>query len=148
MELGHQEPVVSLLAFVRGLYFLFIIFDFLSFHFKISAKKLSRGCCPYRATILNLGCHRVGRMLSFFSSRRNWDCPNPSPAGECASPPLAPVTRGAAPSLAREGSGESQFQRGDIHSAWYSLYICNLCWVSFHRRSRSDPFSYVYTNLY
>ncbi len=26
-------------------------------------------------------------MLSIFSSRRNWDSPNPSPAGECAPPP-------------------------------------------------------------
>ncbi len=26
--------------------------------------------------------HRVGRVLSFFSCRRNWDSPNPSPAGE------------------------------------------------------------------
>jgi hypothetical protein len=24
--------------------------------------------------------HRVGRVLSFFSSRRNWDSPTPSPA--------------------------------------------------------------------
>jgi hypothetical protein len=31
--------------------------------------------------------HRVGRLLSFFSSRRNWDSPNPSPSGECAPPP-------------------------------------------------------------
>ncbi len=30
--------------------------------------------------------HRVGRVLSFFSSRRNWNSPNPSPAGECAFP--------------------------------------------------------------
>ncbi len=30
--------------------------------------------------------HRVGRVLSFFSSRRNWDSPNPSPAGECVPP--------------------------------------------------------------
>jgi hypothetical protein len=30
--------------------------------------------------------HRVGRVLSFFSSRWNWDSPTPSPAGECASP--------------------------------------------------------------
>jgi hypothetical protein len=31
------------------------------------------------------GTHRVGRVLSFFSCRRNWD----TPAGECApSPPL------------------------------------------------------------
>jgi hypothetical protein len=27
---------------------------------------------------------RVGRALSFVSSRRNWDSPNPSPEGECA----------------------------------------------------------------
>ncbi len=31
--------------------------------------------------------HRVGRVLSFFSSRRNLDSPNPSPAGECAPHP-------------------------------------------------------------
>ncbi len=30
--------------------------------------------------------HRVGRVLNFFSSRRNWDSPNPSPGGECAHP--------------------------------------------------------------
>ncbi len=39
---------------------------------------------------LNLLCnirkvHGVGRVLSFFSSRRNWDSPNPLPAGEYAS---------------------------------------------------------------
>ncbi len=28
--------------------------------------------------------HKVGKVLSIFSSRRNWDSPNPSPAGECA----------------------------------------------------------------
>jgi hypothetical protein len=31
--------------------------------------------------------HRVDRVLSFFSSRPNWDSPNPSHAGECV-PPL------------------------------------------------------------
>ncbi len=41
-------------------------------------------------------------MLSFFFSRRNWDSPNPSPAGECAPPPPPPVPRGGAHSLARE----------------------------------------------
>jgi len=30
--------------------------------------------------------HRVGRVLSFFSSRRNWDFPNPAPTGECEPP--------------------------------------------------------------
>jgi hypothetical protein len=37
--------------------------------------------------------HRVGRVLSFFSSLRNWDSPNPSPAGDCAPPP--PVLGGS-----------------------------------------------------
>ncbi len=32
--------------------------------------------------------HIVGRVLSFFSSRRNWDSSNPSPAGECVPPPV------------------------------------------------------------
>jgi hypothetical protein len=57
-----------------------------------------------------------------FSSRRNWDSPNPSPAGECA-PPLVP--EGGAHSLEREGAGESQFQRGDVHCG--TLYIYVLC---------------------
>ncbi len=32
--------------------------------------------------------HRVGRVLSFFSCRRNWDSPTPLAAGECAPPPV------------------------------------------------------------
>ncbi len=50
----------------------------------------------------------TGRVLSFFSSRRNWDSPNPSPAaaGKCAPPRLVPG--GGAHSLAREGVGESR----------------------------------------
>jgi hypothetical protein len=32
--------------------------------------------------------HKVGRVLGLFYSRRNWDSPTPSPAGECVSPPL------------------------------------------------------------
>ncbi len=60
--------------------------------------------------------HRVGRVLSFsFSSRRNWDSPNPSPAGECSG--------GGAHSLAREGFGESQFRRGDIHCGTLYTYF-------------------------
>ena len=38
--------------------------------------------------------HRVGSVLSFFYSRRNWDSPNPSPAGECAPPPPGSGGRG------------------------------------------------------
>ncbi len=58
--------------------------------------------------------HRVGsRVLSFFSNRGNWDSPNPSP-------PPPPVWGVGAHPPAREGLGESQFRRGDIH-LWYSL---------------------------
>jgi hypothetical protein len=32
--------------------------------------------------------HRVDRVLSFLSSRQNWDSPTPSPAGECPPPSL------------------------------------------------------------
>jgi hypothetical protein len=53
--------------------------------------------------------HRVGRVLSFFSSRRNWDSPTPLAAGECAPPPFGPGGREHSP--AAKGVGESQFQR-------------------------------------
>jgi hypothetical protein len=62
--------------------------------------------------------HKVGRVIIFFTSRRNWDSPNPSPVGECAPPP---VLGGGAHLLEREGLGEPQFRRGDIHSG--TLYI-------------------------
>jgi hypothetical protein len=79
--------------------------------------------------------HKVGRVLSFFSSRRNWDAPNPSPAGECAHPP---VRWGGAHSLAREGLGESEFRRGDIHCGTLYIYvICGLLlFYSFDARLR------------
>ncbi len=72
----------------------------------------------------NIHAHIVGRVLSFFSSRCNWDSPNPSPAGECAPPPLVPG--GGAHLLTREGGGRVSIQtRG--HTLWYSVYICTLC---------------------
>jgi hypothetical protein len=67
--------------------------------------------------------HRVGRVLSFFSSRRNWDSPTPHP--QASVPPHRLVPRGGAHSLAREGVGESQFRRGDILCG--TLYIYVLC---------------------
>jgi hypothetical protein len=57
--------------------------------------------------------NRVGSVLSFFSSRRNWDSPITSPPGEYAPPPFG--SGGGAHSLPREGVGESQCLRGDIH---------------------------------
>jgi hypothetical protein len=68
--------------------------------------------------------HRVGRVLSFFSSRQKGDSPNPHP--EASVPPPTPrVLGGVAHSLAREGVGESQFRRGDKHFG--ALYIYILC---------------------
>ncbi len=76
----------------------------------------------YRLLICELS-HRVGTVLSFFSSRRNWD----SPAGECVTP--LPVLGGVAHSLASEGvHGGSQFRRGDIHGGTLYLYV--LCVIS------------------
>ncbi len=62
-------------------------------------------------------------MVSFFSSRRNWDSPNPSPAGECAPPPPPLVPGGGAYSLTRERVGDSQFRRGDIHCGTLHIYV-------------------------
>jgi hypothetical protein len=75
--------------------------------------------------------HRVGRVLRFFSSRRNWDSPNPSPEGECA--PTSLVRGGGAHSQAREGLGGSQFRLGDIHCG--TLYMCTLCIGLSHKHS-------------
>ncbi len=68
--------------------------------------------------------HRVGRVLSFFSSRRNWDSPNLSPAGECA-PPL-PWFWGEGHTRWRKRGwnlGESQFRLGDIHCGTLYIYV-------------------------
>ncbi len=50
-------------------------------------------------TIVSYPQSRVNKL---FFSRRNWDSPTPSPAGECAPPPPM-VLGGAAHSLARRG---------------------------------------------
>jgi hypothetical protein len=52
-------------------------------------------------------------------------------------PPPPPVLGGGAHSLAREGLGESQFRRGDIHCAWYSLYVRTL-WCVKYTKSVGD----------
>ncbi len=65
--------------------------------------------------------HRVGRVLSFFSSRRNWDSPNPSSAGECASLPLVPGER---VTLAGERGGGWESHNSDERTYTVVLFIC------------------------
>ncbi len=64
--------------------------------------------CKGENTVLR-AYHRVDRVLSFFSSRRNWNSTTPSTSGECAPPPWF---RGRG--MRGEGWGP-QFQWGDIH---------------------------------
>jgi hypothetical protein len=82
------------------------------------------------------GSHTVGRVLSFFSSRRNWDSPNLSPAGECAAPP--PPGSGGRGTLA----GEREGGRVTIRTRGYTrgtLYIYVLCDGSGTVYSREEP---------
>jgi hypothetical protein len=76
--------------------------------------------------------HRVGRVLSLFSSRRNWDSPNPSPAGGWATP--HPPGSGGRGTLAGErGVGRVLIPtRG--HTQWYSLYIRTLWGTPFSKK--------------
>jgi hypothetical protein len=67
--------------------------------------------------------NRVGRVLSFSSSRWNWDSPNPWPAGECVLPPFG---SGGNVTLAGEGGGGRVQIPTRGHTQWYSLFICTL----------------------
>jgi hypothetical protein len=64
----------------------------------------------------------IGRVLSFSPVVGIGTRPAPHPQAS-VSPPLVPG--GGAHSLVREGVGESQFRRGDIHCG--TLYIYVLC---------------------
>jgi len=68
--------------------------------------------------------HRVDRVLSFFSSRWNWDSPIPSPAGECA---LPLVLGGGTHSLAREGVGGPNSNEG-TDAGTLGTYDSNTQW--------------------
>jgi hypothetical protein len=57
--------------------------------------------------------HSVGRVLNFFSSRRNWDSPYPSPAGECKG--------GGRGTLAGERWGGRVPIPTRGHTLWYSV---------------------------
>jgi hypothetical protein len=66
--------------------------------------------------------HGVGRVLSFFSSRLNWDSPNHSPAGKCAPLPLVPGWGGGGQPFCRERGWESP--NTDEGTNTVVLYIC------------------------
>ncbi len=68
-----------------------------------------------------VNCYPNGRVLSFFCSRRNWDSPNPSPAGECASCSL--WFRGDGNTLAGERGGGRVPIPTRGHALWYSIFI-------------------------
>jgi hypothetical protein len=64
-------------------------------------------------------------VLSFLSSRRNLDSPNPSPTGECA-PPLAP---GEGHTRWRERGWESPSSNAETYTVVGTLYIYILCGI-------------------
>ncbi len=69
-----------------------------------------------------------------FSSRRNWDSPNPSPAGECAPSPPPPGSGGRGHIRWRE-RGVPIPTRG--YTLWYSLYKLTLWPQNNQGRSRN-----------
>ncbi len=75
-----------------------------------------------------------GRVLSLFSSRRNWDSPNPSPAGKCAPPPFG---SGGSGTLAGERGWESPSFDEGTNTVVLNIYICvpRKCALFFHRLS-------------
>ncbi len=69
--------------------------------------------------------HRVSRVLSFFSSRRNWNSFTPLAAGECAPPPPPLVGGGEVTLAGGRGAGEVPIPTNG-HPLWCSVYISNL----------------------
>jgi hypothetical protein len=62
-------------------------------------------------------------VLSFFSSRQNWDSPNPSPAGKCAP---TPRFWGERHTRWRERGWDSP-NSDEGNTLWYSLYVLCAC---------------------
>jgi hypothetical protein len=65
--------------------------------------------------------HRVGRVLSFFSSRRNWDSPNPSPQASMTPPRYW----GRGTFVGERGVGRVPIPTKG-HTLWYSSNIGTL----------------------
>jgi hypothetical protein len=124
----HLLPVASLLIPLIFHYPLPLndIFEESSTYFRdlSSCKIVSNFCAFLQDNVAGFlgqcASHRVDRVLSFFSSRPNWDSPNPSPAGEC----VPPFGSGGTPSRGERGWGVPIPTRGQ--TLWYSRYICTL----------------------
>jgi hypothetical protein len=72
------------------------------------------------------------RVLSFFSSRRNWDSPTPSPAGDCAPSPLIPGGGEGHTRLRERGWGSPNSNKG-TYTVVLHLYL-SLVVFSLHHR--------------
>jgi hypothetical protein len=66
-------------------------------------------------------CHRVDRVLSFVSSRWNWDSHPLTCRRVCIPPPLVPG--GGGQSMGEEGMGGPNSDAG-TYTLWYSMYLC------------------------
>ncbi len=82
---------------------------------------------------------RVDRVLSFFSTRPNWDS-----SGVCV-PPLWFRLPGGTYSLAGEGVGVPIRTRG--RTLWYSRYICTLCLEGWNRTHFEENMSLININI-
>ncbi len=103
--------------------------------------------CPFKTKVQNrtkqlakmlicaaYSCSQSRQVLSFFSSRRHWDSPNPSPAGEYAPPPFGPGV--GAHSLAREGGWESPNSDEETYNVAL-LCTMQLCLLVLSKTERS-----------
>jgi hypothetical protein len=84
--------------------------------------------------------HRVGRVLSFFSSRRNWDSPPPHSRRRVCPPPFG----GGEGTLAcgRGVGGVPIPTKG--HTLWCSVYISTLCL----QLNRANPLAFNFLCLH
>jgi hypothetical protein len=91
--------------------------------------------------------HRVGRVQSFFSSRRNWDSPTSLPAGECAPPPPPLWFRGIAQSTlacGRGGEGVPNSDEGTYTVDCGTLYMYVLCEHKLRKKLTEKMSSYSF----
>jgi hypothetical protein len=83
--------------------------------------------------------HRVGRVLSFFSSRRNWDSPQPPTRSlVCPLPLVSGGQWGEGNTRWRERGWESP-NSDEGHTLWYSLYVRTLWCKAFSQLSELGP---------